>query len=128
MLIKKSDDIKSSEITDKQVYLSRRNFIRAFGLAGSVAATGLLYRELFVPGREPLIKSAKLANIQPNSVPGGTTNEALTPYDKVTSYNNFYEFSTFKGGVASRAENFVTRPWTVSLTGLCQKPKVFDID
>ena len=49
MLIKKPDDIKSSEITDPQVYLNRRNFMRVAALAGTTAATALLYRQLNPP-------------------------------------------------------------------------------
>ena len=39
MVIKKNDDIKSSDITDQKVYLNRRFFMRGAVLAGSVAAT-----------------------------------------------------------------------------------------
>ncbi len=46
MVIKKPDDVKSSEITPKRVYLDRRTFMRGAALVGSVAATGFLYREL----------------------------------------------------------------------------------
>ena len=49
MVIKKPDDIKSSEITDEKVYLNRRSFIRGAVLVGSVAATGLVYRKLNPP-------------------------------------------------------------------------------
>ena len=49
MLIKKSADIKSNEITDQKVYLNRRLFMRGAVLAGSVTATGLLYRKLNPP-------------------------------------------------------------------------------
>ncbi len=49
MLIKKADDIKASEITDKQVYLNRRLFMRGAALAATTAATGLLYRKLNPP-------------------------------------------------------------------------------
>jgi len=49
MLIKKPDDIKSSEITDQKVYLNRRLFLRGAILAGSATATGLVYRKLNPP-------------------------------------------------------------------------------
>jgi methionine sulfoxide reductase catalytic subunit len=128
MLIKKQDDIKSSEITDKKVYLSRRHFVRALALAGSATATGLLYRKLFVPSQQLHIKTEKIPDIQPPSVQTDLGGEKLTSYEKVISYNNFYEFSTYKGGVAGRAQGFVTRPWTLAVEGLVNKPKIFDID
>ena len=49
MLIKKAPDIKSSEVTDEKTYLNRRLFIRGAVLAGSVAATGFIYRKLNPP-------------------------------------------------------------------------------
>ena len=49
MLTKKHRTSKSSEITDERVYLNRRLFIRGAVLAGSVAATGFIYRKLNPP-------------------------------------------------------------------------------
>lgn len=128
MLIKKAADIKSHEITDKQLYLSRRNFMRAGLLIGSTIATGLAYRQLFVPESLSVIKGNKIVNIQPSSVPLNLGGEAQTSYKNITNYNNFYEFSTYKTGVARRAQNFVYRPWTLTVDGLVNKPKTFDLD
>jgi sulfoxide reductase catalytic subunit YedY len=55
-------------------------------------------------------------------------NESLTPFAAITNYNNFYEFSTDKGGVAPAAQGFVTQPWSVSVDGLVNKPKTFDLN
>jgi sulfoxide reductase catalytic subunit YedY len=132
MLIKKPSDIKSSEITDQKVYLNRRFFLRSAVLAGTVTATGLLYRKLNPP--PALVESRpKIAGvITPPSDEamrkGFKVNEALTSFEDITNYNNFYEFSTEKRSVASEARGFVTRPWTVAVEGLVNKPKVFDID
>jgi sulfoxide reductase catalytic subunit YedY len=131
MLIKKPDEIKSSEITDKKLYLTRRNFMRGAAFAASTVATGFLYRQFAVPPPPP-VKGAKIENVQAAqdaaSVPPPPPDEALTSYQEITNYNNFYEFSTGKSEVASAARNFVTRPWTISVEGLVQKPRVFDLD
>jgi sulfoxide reductase catalytic subunit YedY len=132
MLIKKPSDIKSSEITDQKTYLNRRLFMRGAALAGTVAATGLLYRKLNPPPAE-LPKGDKLsvvANGEPNdrAARGFTTDEQLTSLGDITNYNNFYEFSTDKSGVASEAQGFVSRPWSVAVDGLVNKPKVFDLE
>ena len=45
MLIKPASDIRSSEITDKKLYLNRREFLRATAITAAtaaVAATGVL--------------------------------------------------------------------------------------
>jgi len=129
MLIKKAGDIKSSEITDRKLYLTRRNFMRGVAFAATTAATGILYRQFAVPPLPP-IPGVKIENVQPAQAatfppPPG---EALTSYEEITNYNNFYEFSTGKTEVASKARGFVSRPWTVAVEGLVQKPKVFDLD
>jgi sulfoxide reductase catalytic subunit YedY len=131
-LMQKPDIIKSSEITDKKVYLNRRLFMRGAALAGTTAATGLLYRRLNSSVVEKT-EGEKLANI--TQAPSGdrlrqgfTVNEKLTSIQDITNYNNFYEFSTDKGSVASESKGFVTKPWTVSVEGLVNKPRTFDLD
>lgn len=132
MLIKKPSEIKSSEITDRQVYLNRRLFMRGAILAGSAVATGLVYRKLNAP--TPVIETRpKITGIiTPPSDEAMRTafkaNEPLTPLEDITNYNNFYEFSTVKEEVASAARGFVTHPWTVDVGGLVNKPKRFDLD
>src|SRR5262249_14777575 len=59
---------------------------------------------------------------------GFAVNEKLTPLDSIANYNNFYEFSPVKEEVAGEARNFITRPWTVSVGGLVNRPKTFDLD
>jgi sulfoxide reductase catalytic subunit YedY len=54
--------------------------------------------------------------------------DILTAYSAVTGYNNFYEFTTDKEGVAGLAKDFRTRPWTVEVGGLVHKPATFAID
>src|ERR1700704_1286849 len=131
MLIKKASQIKPSEITDKQVYLNRRLFMKGAVLAGTVAANGLLYRRLHratpeLPKGDKLETTKAVTSAAGNS--GFTTNEKLTSLEDITNYNNFYEFSTSKGSVASAAKGFVTRPWSVVVDGLVNKPRSFDLD
>lgn len=127
MLIKKPEQIRSSEITDKKVYLNRRNFMRGAALAVTTVATGALYRQLNEPP-QPTPRGEKLVNVQPPPTQVRSTNEKLTSFQDITSYNNFYEFSTDKGAVARKAKDFVTSPWTVRVEGLVNKPRVFDLD
>jgi sulfoxide reductase catalytic subunit YedY len=114
MLIKRPSDVPSSEITSKRLYLGRREFLA--GAAALAAAAAL-----------PL--SAEAGDKLPGVVKGPfNTDEKQTPYKDITNYNNFYEFSTDKYEPAGLAKNFRTRPWTVKVDGLVQKPKTFDID
>mgnify|MGYP000844150682 CR=1 FL=1 len=125
MLIKKPDDIKSSEITSESLYLNRRKFLRAAGLTGSVAATGLLYRALNPPSQTKKVEAATANHTALYKTPEG---EAANDFADITTYNNFYEFDTSKSGVAPAAKGFVTRPWTIHVEGLVNKPKTFDLD
>ena len=132
MLIKKPADIKSSEITDQKVYLNRRLFLRGAILAGSVTATGFLYRKLN-PQAGAVVEQPKITGLvtTPSDEAmrnGFKVNEALTPFADITNYNNFYEFSTVKDSVAPAARSFITRPWTIEVGGLVNKPKTFDLD
>jgi sulfoxide reductase catalytic subunit YedY len=56
------------------------------------------------------------------------TNEKQTPFEDVTHYNNFYEFGVGKEDPAEKAKNLKTSPWTVSVEGVVNKPRTFDLD
>jgi methionine sulfoxide reductase catalytic subunit len=126
----KTNEIKPDEITDRQTYLNRRLFMRGAALAATTVATGLLYRKLNSPPAE-IPKGERLTTVPTaNEGPSNafTTNEKPTSLTDITNYNNYYEFSTDKREVASRAKGFVTKPWQVSVEGLVNKPKVFQIE
>ncbi len=132
MLIKKPDDIKSSEITDKKAYLNRRLFMRGSALAATTAATSLIYRKLN-PAAEEKPAGEKLRSVSKppadDSIRQGfTVTDNLTPISDITNYNNFYEFSTLKQAVARESKGFVTRPWSVLVDGLVNKPTIFDLE
>lgn len=127
MLIKKPEDIKSSEITGKELYLNRRLFLRGAVLAGGAVATGYVYR-YFTSHDGEVQSGEKIADVQAPVQTAPPINEPSTSYEDITHYNNFYEFSTDKLEVAVKARRFVSRPWTVAVEGLVQKPRVFDID
>src|SRR5438105_2707451 len=132
MLIRKPAEIKSSEITDRSVYLNRRLFMRGAILAGTVTATGFVYRKFNPPPavieERPKIADVVTASSDEAARNGFKVNEPLTSFEDITNYNNFYEFDTEKRSVAAAARGFVTRPWTVEVGGLVNKPKSFDID
>ena len=126
MLIKRADDIRTSEITEERYYLNRRTFLRGAVLLGTATATGLLYRAFNAPNEKATGSSpASAKDAGGFALPDG---EKATNYEDITNYNNFYEFSTNKQEVAHAAKDFVTRPWIVSVEGLVHKPRVFDLD
>ena len=121
MLIRRTAEIRPSEITSKSLYQGRRDFIRAAATLG--AASGLAAAGLLAPRHA--LAAAKLANVRKSSY---TVEDAPTPYTDVTTYNNFYEFGTDKEDPSQRSGTLKTRPWTVRVDGEVKKPKTYDID
>jgi sulfoxide reductase catalytic subunit YedY len=114
--------INPSEITPEQIYISRRDFMAGAG--------ALLAGTLLLPGctgggqvaQNDFCSTAKT---------GATADELgnkLTSCKDVTNYNNYYEFTTSKTGVASLSKNFNTAPWTVAVGGLVNNPKTYTVD
>jgi methionine sulfoxide reductase catalytic subunit len=106
MLIRRKPDIASSEITPEGLYHSRREFIVTMG----AAAVGALLPPV-------------TARYRPQDA-----GDKLTPYDDITTYNNFYEFGLEKDDPSKYAHTLRTRPWTVAVEGDVHKPRTFDID
>jgi sulfoxide reductase catalytic subunit YedY len=124
MLIKKAQDIRSSEITPKSLYLNRRAFLAGAAMAGAAAVSGIRLREAVTPSVSALAAN-KIDGIKKSSF---STTETITPQKDVTHYNNYYEFSTEKDGPADLAKNFRTRPWKVKIEGAVEKKQELDVD
>ena len=109
MLLKKPADIRPSEITSKDNYLNRRQFMRAAAaLGGSLAAGEAL------PALIPEERRAKLEGVVPGKY---STDEKPNSYADITTYNNFYEFGFQKDDPYRNAQEFKPRPWSVEISG-----------
>ncbi|MFH0942171.1 MAG: molybdopterin-dependent oxidoreductase [Chloroflexota bacterium] len=106
-------EINPSEITPKALFLSRRKFIT--GLGAALAGTAFL---------SACQGGGGLPSLPAADEPGDNP----TPYGSVISYNNYYEFTTSKEGVAELAQNFKVSPWTVAVGGLVAHPRTYRID
>src|SRR5262245_54307611 len=118
MLIKPAAEIRSSEITDKAVYLNRRAFIRAAAGAAVGAAAAATAGETLLEAKGAA-HGRKLENIKKGS--SFNTTDKLNSWEDITSYNNYYEFGTDKDAPAEMARNFKTEPWKVTVDGECNK-------
>src|SRR5688500_16741686 len=120
-----ADKIPSSEITPREVYFNRRAIMRGGVVAASAVATGFAYRK---------INGVEIVETETKQLPGLVKNptfdttEELTPKTSITNYNNFYEFTTNKDGVAKAAAGFSTAGWKLEVGGLCHKPKTFGME
>jgi sulfoxide reductase catalytic subunit YedY len=107
--------IKASEITSESNYLNRRRFLQAAGVA--LAGTTLATRAA------PLLAATEL---ELKTVKGPySTDEAPNSWEDITTYNNFYEFGTSKEDPYEYAQEFVTAPWSVKISGECNKPGTY---
>ncbi|WP_431259167.1 protein-methionine-sulfoxide reductase catalytic subunit MsrP [Roseateles chitinivorans] len=119
--------IRASEITSREVYDSRRDWLKS---AGALGLTGLGLGGLSDLAGAQTAGPGKLAKLPGarSAVPGATVMEKLTAYKDVTSYNNFYEFGTDKSDPAENAHTLKPRPWSVVIEGECAKPGRFGLD
>lgn len=129
-----NSEIPEQEITPPAVYFNRRFFLRAGAMAASTAATAALYR-WFNPRMDVAVSKESLRNLAVSRLSeadliarGWDTKETRTPERDILSYNNFYEFTTDKQGVAAAAKDFRTDGWTITVDGLVNKPRTLTID
>ncbi len=114
--------IPSSEITPQSIYQSRRDFLGNVS-AGVLAATALL-QGIALPAHATPSSSTPLIFRKTSF----GRDEKLTPYDDVTSYNNFYEYGTSKDEPARNAHQLKTAPWNIEIEGQVKKPKTLGIE
>lgn len=128
MLIRKPDDIPSSDITPKELFLNRRDFMRNAGVAAAAAGAAVLGVNRLADIVSPTTRALADSKLQTVKSPLSTTGEQLTSLQDITHYNNFYEFGVEKDQPAKNAGGLPTRPWTVRIEGKVKTPKTFDID
>jgi sulfoxide reductase catalytic subunit YedY len=124
MLIKRPSDIRSSEITDRNTYLNRREFIQAAGAAA--AGLGVLGATAEVHAAKPAPHGRKLENVAKS--PLSVTGETVNSWEQITTYNNFYEFGTDKDEPSLNAHTLKTAPWSIAVDGECNKKAVYQIE
>src|SRR5271154_6628765 len=124
MLIKKAPDIRSSEITPQSLYLDRRKFLAGAAITAAARSPPPRPRQL-IRSPAPAQAGNKIDGVKKSPF---STTETITPFNDVTHYNNYYEFSTQKEEPADLAKNFRTRPWKVKIDGLVDKKQELDVD
>src|SRR6202045_4625644 len=128
MLIKRPSDIRSSEITDKKLYLNRREFLQTAGAAAAGAAVlagaGV---ELEAAG-QPAPHGRKLENVRKSPLSVSAADDKVNTWEQITTYNNYYEFGTDKDSPAYYAKRMKVAPWSVAVEGEVAKPAVWHLE
>ena len=119
----KSPPIDPSEITPEPVYLSRRDILKAMGIVTASAA--------LLAACAPDLPETNGVGAPADLPEGSSTDEmgdAVNTFEEITNYNNYYEFTTDKQGVAKLSADFEARPWEVEVGGLVNNPRTYSID
>ncbi len=121
--------LTEADITAESVFmLKRRQILKMLGIsAGALTLSPLAQADLldwFKGNDRPKAPSGKpLTFTQPAQ---WQSNLAKTPEEKVTGYNNFYEFGLDKADPAANAGSLKTDPWTLKIDGEVAKPLTLD--
>jgi sulfoxide reductase catalytic subunit YedY len=135
MLVRRTPRIPESEVTDENLYLRRREFMRLVGAGAVMAGAAPLLQACstepgiddFAPGGGPAVAPAQspLANVKPRVY---TVDEPLNSFEDITSYNNFYEFGLGKDDPQRYAGRLKTSPWKVKIDGHCANPAEYQLE
>lgn len=120
MLIRRPADIRPSEITDRDTYLNRREFMRDTVLAGGTILAG--------PAAAAVVPDERRARLEGIEKSEFSTDEEPNSYIDITTYNNFYEFGTRKDDPYRNSRDFEPRPWTITVSGHAEKTGTFDFE
>src|SRR3989337_1895419 len=114
--------IPPSELTQESMYLSRREFMKGLGV---LAASTMILAACNANEPSPVSTSEGSPSA---GAAGDELGDPLTSYEAITNYNNYYEFSTDKEAVARLSRDVQTTPWKVTVGGLVNQPKTYDVD
>jgi len=121
--------LTEADITAESVFmLKRRQILKMLGIgAGALTLSPLAQADLldwFKGNDRPKAPSGKPLNFTQPAQWQSTL--AKTPEEKVTGYNNFYEFGLDKADPAANAGSLNTDPWTLKIDGEVAKPLTLD--
>ena len=109
--------LKESDVTDEKIYKERRDIMKIAAVTAAATLIPLQAQEQNLPGQNlKFTKNSKFQNIE------------TTSYDKITNYNNFYEFSLSKEEPAKLVHTLQPEPWTIEISGEVQNPMTIDMN
>ncbi|OAT29814.1 putative sulfite oxidase subunit [Buttiauxella brennerae ATCC 51605] len=129
--MKKVTRLTEADVTPETVFLlKRRQVLKALGISAAAlslpqTANADILSWFKGNDRPPAPSGKPLQFSQPEQ---WQAKLAMTPEDKVTGYNNFYEFGLDKADPAANAGSLKTDPWKITISGEVAKPQTLDLD
>ena len=120
MLIKKPTDVRPSEITSREHYVTRRKFMQAATAAGSSLVAGEA-----LPAVIPDEHRAKFDGVVASEY---STGEKQNSYTDITTYNNYFEFGTRKEDPYRYSQDFKPQPWSIEVSGNAEVTGTFQLE
>lgn len=125
-----SRKLTEADVTPESIFNDRRKVLQALGLSAAALALPQSAKadvlSWFKGNDRPKAPSGKPLDF---TKPAAYQNDlTLTPEDKVTGYNNYYEFGLDKADPAANAGQLVTSPWKIVIDGEVGKPITLDMD
>ncbi len=109
--------LSAKDVTSEVLFNKRRNFLK-LGAASIVASSALV--DLMAKENLPLANLKYLKDANENDL-------KLNTFKEITSYNNFYEFTTSKEKVKDLAKDMDTSSWKITIDGLVKNPITIDV-
>lgn len=109
--------LSENDITSESLFNNRRKFLKLG--AASIVASGTVV-DLLAKERLPVSNLNYKKDANPLDL-------KLNSFEQITSYNNFYEFTTSKEKVKTMAHTLKPNPWSISVDGLVEKPFQIDV-
>ncbi|QPJ63982.1 MAG: protein-methionine-sulfoxide reductase catalytic subunit MsrP [Candidatus Nitrohelix vancouverensis] len=124
-------ELRSSRITPESVFMNRRAFMQgSLWAAGAALGTlsGCSSDSPMMQAPEPSMTALEQRLYPATRNSGYALDRPITEPKIAGSYNNFFEFGEDKGEIQFNAAKLETRPWTLEISGLVNKPQIYDLD
>jgi sulfoxide reductase catalytic subunit YedY len=123
--VKRGWELPESEATPEDVFLRRREIVKALGIAPALAATASVLPAGLANAEAGIDPTADLYPVPRNEK--YTVERDITAQNEATTYNNFYEFGSHKQ-ISRAAQRLSIRPWNIVIDGMVEKEFEIGID
>ena len=121
--------LREADVTAEDVFFQRRKILKALGITAATVSLSPSARAdlLSFFSRDKAVEPPPAKPLDFFRPAAWHLATPLTPVDKVTGYNNFYEFGLDKADPAAHAGGLKTKGWQIRIDGEVAKPMTLDM-